>query len=41
MIYGVVVKESVKKISFAKEEISLHVFEKQRFFAQLQWPLAL
>ena len=40
-MYSVVVKESFKKLSFAKREDSLHVFEKRRFFAQLQQPLAL
>ena len=34
------VKESFKKLSFAKKENSLHVFEKRRFFARLQRPLA-
>ena len=35
------VKESFKKFSLAQKENSLHVFEKRRFFAQLQRPLAL
>ena len=40
-MYSVVVKESLKKFSFAKKENSLHVLEKRQFFAQLQRPLAL
>ena len=39
--FSVVVKESFKKLSFAKKENSLHVFEKWQFFAQLQRPLTL
>ena len=35
------VKESSKKLSFAKKENSLHIFEKQRYFAKLQQPLAI
>ena len=34
-------KESFKKLSFAKKENSLHAFEKRKFCAQLQQPLAL
>ena len=35
------VKEFFKKLGFAKKENSLYVFEKRRFFAQFQQPLAL
>ena len=39
--YSVVIKESLKKFSFAKKENYLTVFEKRQIFAQLQRPLAL